>query len=83
MRIIGLIWLGDIVEKLADKHGVEQREVKEILEHRPAEHVYAALGQTAAGRYLVVFFVHKKDGRALILSARDMSRMERRMYEQK
>jgi uncharacterized DUF497 family protein len=43
--------------------------------------VYSASGQTHAGRYLIVFFVHKRDGRALILSARDMTRNERRRYE--
>jgi uncharacterized DUF497 family protein len=42
--------------------------------------VYSAAGQTDAGRYLIVFFVHKMNGRALILSARDMARKERRTY---
>ena len=32
--------------------------------HRAGEDVYGAFGQTEAGRYLVVFFVYKKDGRA-------------------
>lgn len=93
MKITGFIWLGDIVEKMAQKHGVQQQEVKEVFAnlphfrfaekgHRPGENVYAALGQTDAGRYLIVFFIHKKDGRALILSARNMTRAERRKYEQ-
>jgi len=51
--------------------------------HRPGENVYAALGQTNAGRYLTVFFVRKKDGQALIPSARNMTHAEPRMYEQK
>jgi len=93
LKITGFIWLGDIVEKMAQKHGVQQQEVKEVFAnlphfrfaekgHRPGENVYAALGQTDAGRYLIVFFIHKKDGRALILSARNMTRAERRKYEQ-
>jgi uncharacterized protein len=45
--------------------------------------VYAALGQTGSGRYLIVFFVHKPDHRALILSARNMTAAERRRYEKK
>ena len=49
--------------------------------HRAGEDVYGAFGQTEAGRYLVVFFVHKKDGRALVVSARDMTHSERRLYE--
>ncbi len=31
--------------------------------------------------YLIVFFVFKQDGQALILSARDMTKAERRNYE--
>jgi uncharacterized protein len=49
--------------------------------HRLGENVYAALGQSEAGRYLIVFFVYKKDQQALILSARDMTQTERRTYE--
>lgn len=42
--------------------------------------MYACMGQTKSGRYLIVFFIYKKDGRALILSARDMTPAERRRY---
>lgn len=90
----GFIWLEDIVEKLWEKHGVEAHEVAEVFVgkpkfrfvekgHRRGEDVYAALGQTDSGRYLIVFFVRKKDGRALIVSARDMTAAERRRYERK
>ena len=87
MRIEDVIWLEAIVEKLASKHGVQAAEVLEILEgephfrfaekgHREGENVYAALGQTDAGRYLVVFFVYRKDRQALILSAREMTKAD-------
>jgi uncharacterized protein len=49
--------------------------------HRAGENVYTAMGQTSSGRYLIVFFVFKTDRRAMILSARDMSKAERRLYE--
>ena len=63
MKIDGLIWLGDIVDKLAWKHEVDPEEVEEVLNHQPkirlvekgerkGEDVYLALGQTDAGRYL-------------------------------
>jgi uncharacterized protein len=94
MRIKGIIWLEDIVDKLAVKHDVDLHEVREILKgrplfrrmergHRPGEDLYGAFGQTDAGRYLVVFFVLKKDNKALVISARDMSFAERRSYERR
>jgi len=94
VKITGLIWFNDIIEKLEFKHNVKQDEVKEVFAsrpqfrfvergHRSGENVYAALGQTNAGRYVIIFFVHKEDGYALILSARDMTRAERRKYEQR
>jgi uncharacterized DUF497 family protein len=93
VKISGFIWLEEIIEKLEHKHKVKQGEVHEVFArhpqvrfvekgHRAGENVYAALGPTAAGRFLIVFFVLKHAGRALILSARDMTEAERRRYEQ-
>ena len=93
MKIESLIWLDDVIEKLSRKHDVSPHEVKEILEsdphfrfvekgHRQGENVYSALGQTRGGRYLIVFFVYKKGGAALVLSARDMTPRERKRYEE-
>ena len=94
MKIRGIIWLDEIIEKLAYKHKVCQNEVREMLDNRPyfrfveeghqlGEDVYAAMSQTNSGRYLIVFFVCKKDKRALVLSARDMTQAERKRYEQR
>lgn len=94
MKIAGFIWLEDIVQKLVWKHSVQTSEVREIFlnkprfrfvekGHRKNENVYAVFGQTDAGRYLVCFFVHKTDNRALILSARDMTDAERKRYDRK
>lgn len=91
MQIEGIIWISDIVDKLATKHHVETYEVEEVFDHRPQflfvekgdredEDVYLALGRTEAGRYLSVLFIHKQSNEALILSARDMARKERRYY---
>lgn len=94
MKITGIIWLDVIVEKLQQKHNVREDEVREVLGkkphfrfsekgHRRGENVYAAFGQTEAGRYLVVYFVHKRDGRALVISAREMKPGERGQHERK
>ena len=94
MNIDDFIWLPHIVNKLAVKHHVMQDEVEEVIfnhpkyrfaesGHQSGEDVYAAFGQTDAGRYLAVFFVRKSGNRALILSARDMDQKERKRYERK
>ena len=94
MKIENLIWLQDIIDKLAFKHQVEPSEVEEVFDNRPkfqfarkgarkGEDLYMALGRSEAGRYLAVIFIHKKNNDALIVSARDMSRKERKQYERK
>jgi len=94
MRINGIIWLRDVIDKLAFKHRVEQEEVEEVFDNRPkfrflekgeraGEDVYVALGQSNAGRYLAVMFIYKKSKDALILSAQAMAPKERRLYGKK
>jgi uncharacterized DUF497 family protein len=94
MLIQGVIWLRDIEDKLISKHNVQAYEVEEALAGKPkyryvekgeqeGEDVYMALGQTQAGRYLAVLFIYKKTKEALILSARDMAKKERRQYAKK
>jgi len=94
MRINGIIWLRDVVDKLAFKHRVEQQEVEEVFENHPkfrflekgersGEDVYVALGQSTSGRYLAVMFIYKKSKDALILSARNMAPKEKRLYGKK
>ena len=94
MRIKGLLWLDEIVDKLHYKHNVTQLEVREVFNkkplfrfvekgHRSGENVYLAMGRTEAGRYLILIFILKHDQRAFILSARDMTRTERKQYGRK
>jgi uncharacterized DUF497 family protein len=94
MKIEGIIWLRDIVDKLASKHQVEPYEIEEVFDRQPKfrfvekgerknEDVYLALGRTGAGRYLTVLFIYKITREALILSARDIARKERRQYGRK
>lgn len=94
MNIEGIIWFGNIVDKLTFKHHVETYEVEEVLAGKPkfrfvekgdraGENVYMALGQTEAGRYLTALFIYKQTKEALILSARDVAEKERRLYGRK
>ena len=94
MIVDDFIWLSHIVDKLESKHSVFPEEVEEIFFNQPqfrfhekgkvqGENMYTALGQTDGGRYLIVYFIFKSSNRALIISARDMNRAERRYYGRK
>jgi uncharacterized DUF497 family protein len=94
MRIERVIIPAHVLNKLHWKHRVSEEEVHELLHGHPkvyfvekgnvvGEDVYLVLGQTQSGRYLGVFFIYKKNKNALVLSARDMKKKERRRYEKK
>ena len=94
MKLSGVIWLRKVVDKLLWKHNVTTDEVEEVFNRLPhyryiekgeveGEDLYAAMGQTEAGRYLIIYFVHKTTGEALVISARDMTKKERRLYAKK
>ena len=91
MWITDIIWKERYVEKLESKHGVTTEEVEEVLRSKSVvrkvargrvrgQHVYAAMAQIGSGRYLMVFFINKKHGVALPISARDMDASERKYY---
>ncbi len=86
--------MDQIIDKLAVKHRVATNEVEEVLSNKPkfrfvekgdreGENVYLALGKTDAGRYLTVLFIYKFSSQALILSARDIAKKERKLYDRK
>ncbi len=94
MLITGFVWLEQYVEKLAWKHDVTPEEVEAMFFARPkyrlverghihGENMYSAMGQTEEGRYVIAFFIHKLDGRALIISARSMDEAEKKRYGRK
>lgn len=94
MHVDRIMWLPAIVDKLVSKHGVLPEEVEDVLYSqpyvrrmergdRPGEDMYAALGQSAGGRYLIVFFIYKHTREALVVSARDMDSRERKIYERR
>ena len=93
MRLYDIIWKNAFVEKIGAKHHVTTDEVEEILFAEPhirfeakghvkGEHLYAAYGQTVGGRFLVVFFILKRRMAALPISAREMSRSEKKYYNE-
>ncbi len=87
----GFEWDDGNSSKNWDKHQVTGSETEEVFFNRPirvaashagssTEERYAALGQTSDGRLLTVVFMIRED-RIRVISARSMSRRERRIYE--
>lgn len=92
MQLYEVIWKEQFVSKIEIQHHVTTEEVEEVLFGRPhvrraergrvqGEDLYAAYGQTQAGRYLIIFFIHKYRSAALPISARDITLPERRYYD--
>ena len=95
MRIDYIVCPADIEDKLISKHHVTSLEARQAILNNPrirfaeqgyieGEDVYVAFGRSFSGRYLSVFFVHKPTSRtAIIISARDMNKKERKAYGRK
>jgi len=93
LQLYNVLWNDEFVSKIKQKHGVSTDEVEGVLFSRPhvrraekgkvkGEHLYVAYGQTSEGRYLVVFFIRKPRSAALPISAREMTRAERRYFHE-
>jgi uncharacterized DUF497 family protein len=77
-----------------EKHGVSSAEAEQVFfnaplllvedrRHSAREPRFHALGKTDAGRLLHITFTLRSDGRKIrVISARDMHRKERTIYEQ-
>ena len=94
MKIAEVLILPTTLDKIIWKHQVNEAEVRQVFCHQPMivflekgrvknEHLYAALGQTNSGRYLTIFFIHKINKNALVVTARDMNPKERKRYAKK
>lgn len=86
MRISELHWLDHIVDKIELKHHVAPKEVEELIKgiphvRRGEQGTYRAYGQTYGGRYLFVVFVLESTSIARIITARDMTEAERKLYK--
>lgn len=87
----GFQWDDGNATKNWDKHDVSQIECEQVFFNRPllvkrdkkhslSECRYYALGMTDAGRFLFIAFTIRTD-KIRIISARDMTRSERRRYQ--
>jgi len=93
-RIVGFDWdRGNTLKN--DKHGVTMPEAEQVFfvtpllvtpdeTHSRAEPRFRALGRTLLGRRMTIIFTLRGEGTLLrVISARDMHRKERTLYEQK
>ena len=85
MEIRTLVWDRKTLDKLDGKHNVSKDEVEQVLFDNPPhirrwKNVYHAYGETFAGRYLFVVFANLGRGKAKIITAREMTQSERRLY---
>lgn len=87
MRVVEVVWVREIAEKVHRKHRLTTVEVEEVClardthVRRARERRYALFGRTEAGRYVLVIFERIGPGQILIVTARDMTDDERRIYE--
>lgn len=93
-RIEGFDWDGGNARKSQDKHDVGQSEAEQVFFNEPLltleDKVHSvnevrihALGQTDNGRLLhITLTLRGNNKRIRVISARDMSRKERRLYDE-
>ena len=92
--VTGFDWDEGNARKSADKHGVTQAEAEQVFFNEPLltspdtahserEPRFHALGRTDVGRQLhLTFTLRAQDTLIRVISARDMHRKERAIYEQ-
>jgi uncharacterized DUF497 family protein len=88
MIIQELIWESKNISHIA-RHNVKPEEVEDVCEDA---HAYISksrgqtirlIGQTFAGRYLVIFLAQKSNMRYYVVTARDAELSERRLSKRK
>lgn len=94
-QIVGFDWDAGNSTKSVEKHSVSQPEAEQIfadekllialdVKHSQDESRLHALGRTIEGRHIhVTFTLREEQTKIRVISARDMNRKERGLYEQK
>ena len=93
-KVIGFDWDDGNARKSEEKHNVSQFEAEQVFFNEPllvvedkrrdySEIRIHALGKTDTGRLLHLTFTLREDGSLIrVISARDMHKKERAVYEQ-
>jgi uncharacterized DUF497 family protein len=86
LRIESLEIDDQILEKIESRHGVSFTETEEAClsdrrhVRRGREGLYKVFSQTSAGRYVLVVLMNLGGGNWRVVTAREMSDSERRLY---
>ena len=81
----------EILEKIEEKHGIGFHEIEDLFQRRHVvlrgaadrygEVRYTSLGETGAGRYLLVVYTKPEPMVAKVITARIMTDREKRHYK--
>jgi uncharacterized DUF497 family protein len=75
-------------EHILSEHDVDQEEVLEVFKHyyftlKGRQDRHLIFGQTMSGRYLFVVTKHIGNGKAKVITARDMTLSEKKLFKKK
>ena len=85
IRISSFQWDKNNLYHLLHRHEVTRKEAEEVFIGDPyfrrgRDKTHYIYGQTDAGRYLFVVYLYLGNGKARIVSARDMTKKEKNLY---
>jgi len=86
---IEIVWDDDSAHHIIMRHNVYPYEVDEVIEShdylviKGRKRTYYIYGQTESGRYLFIVLTPKGRGLYRVLSARDMTKKDRRYYKRR
>jgi len=86
---IELIWSSETIEHILTKHDITPKEVEEgIYDDVPIkittrQNRFMVYCQTNSGRYIMVIISKPSKGKSKVITARDMTPVEKRNYKRK
>jgi len=87
VRIYSILWPEEVVVKIIGKHNIIPEEVEQVFSSKPyirrKGKVLLAYGASMAGRYLFVVFTKINLRQIKIVTAREMTNNERKLYRRK
>ncbi|MGH7799647.1 MAG: hypothetical protein ACREOW_03335 [Thermodesulfobacteriota bacterium] len=88
MIIEDLKWNDRVIEHIISRHNVDPEEVEEVFQHyhyilKGRQDTYQIFGQSLSGRYLWVVIKYIGKGEAGVITAREMTWSEQKLFKKK